>query len=145
MHFIFDLIRKILKGKQEGDPVVLWGHGKQKREIIHVEDFLDAMWHITSTQKNQIVNIGSGEEFSIRQFAQMISNFVDYSFKKIDFDLSKYVGAESKVLDITLLKTLYPSFAPRDPQKGIEEVVSWFRNSPSSSQALDSTAAHRGL
>lgn len=126
MHFIFDLIRKILNAKEYGDPVILWGHGQQRREIIHVEDFLNAMWHVTLKKANCIVNIGSGEEFSIREFAQMICNLVDYPFEKISFDLSKYIGAESKVLDISLLKSIYPSFSPRDPIKGIEEVVSWF-------------------
>src|SRR5262245_25365269 len=66
MHFIFDLIRKIIRGKEYGEPVVLWGDGYQKREIVLVYDFVRILWALTQKFDNDIFNIGAGEEFSLR-------------------------------------------------------------------------------
>lgn len=126
MHFIFDLIAKILRGKNHGDPVVLWGDGHQKRELVHVEDFVDALLFLSKSCKNTLVNIGAGKEYSIREFASHICDFVDYPFEKIGFDLTKYVGARSKVLSIEKLKSLYPGYTPRSLEEGLQGTIGWF-------------------
>lgn len=126
MHFIFDLIRKILRGKEKGEKVVLWGDGHQRREIIHVKDFLNAMDVCMQKGENALFNIGSGEEHSIRSFAQAICQETGYPFEKIVFDTSRYVGAKSKVLSIEKLKSVYPEFSPTPLAEGIREVVRWF-------------------
>jgi len=126
MHFIFDLVRKILKGHLHGDPVTLWGNGEQKRELIHVMDFIDALLKLVDVTKNTWVNIGSGKEHSIREFASTICEIVGYSKDQIQYDESRYVGAKSKVLDVDRLKSLVKDFAPRDLKSGLEEVVQWF-------------------
>lgn len=127
MHFIFDLIRKILRGKLYGEPVVLWGDGHQKREVIHVRDFLKAMDVCMEKSENALFNIGSGQEFSIRAFAEVICKEVGYPFEKIVFDTSRYVGAKSKVLSIEKLKALYPEFSPTPLTEGVRGVVQWFQ------------------
>lgn len=129
MHFIFDLIRKIIRGKEFGDDVILWGNGEQKREIIHVKNFVESMISISDSPfKNEIINIGFGSEFEIKYFAEIISNEVGYDYAKIKFDLNKYVGAKSKCLSISKLLELNPQFEktliPLD--KGIKEVIDWF-------------------
>jgi len=126
MHFIFDLVRKILRGSLYKEPVVLWGNGEQKRELIHVMDFIEAMLHLVQNEKNGWVNVGSGEEYSIRQFATFICEIVGYPTDLIQYDLSRYVGAKSKVLDVKKLKKIFPSFSPRPLKSGLEEVVEWF-------------------
>ena len=126
LHFIFDLIRKILAGKYDGKPVLLWGDGHQKRELIHVQDFLKALLFLGEHVSNRVVNIGSGQEHSIREFASIICKCVDYPFENIEFDLSKHVGARSKVLEIDLLKKLYPTFDQIPLEKGIAQTVNWF-------------------
>lgn len=126
LHFIFDLIRKILAGKYENKPVVLWGDGHQKRELIHVEDFIASLLHLSDSASNQIVNVGSGEEYSIREFAASICDSVGFPFEKIEFDLTRHVGARSKVLEITRLKQLYKEFALTPLDKGIAQTVEWF-------------------
>lgn len=122
LHFIFDLTRKILRGAHLGERVVLWGDGEQKRELIHVEDFIEAMLQLRG-HSNCWVNIGSGEEHSIKQFAQTLCDHVGYPFSQIEFDLSKYVGARSKVLSIALLKRLYPEFKSRPLAPALAEIV----------------------
>ena len=73
MHFIFDLIRKIILGKKNKNYVVrLWGNGNQKREIIHVKDFIHSMYSLMSLN-NQVINIGSKKiiqlSFMLKLFA----------------------------------------------------------------------------
>ncbi len=127
LHFIFDLIRKILRGTYYGEPVVLWGDGEQKRELIHVQDFIHIMTKLVKTEKNAVINIGEGQEHSIKEFAQMICSHVGYSFDQILFDQSKYVGARSKVLSTQKVKSLLPEFQLRDLEKGLSETIEWFK------------------
>ncbi len=126
MHFIFDLIRKILAAKATGEPVVLWGDGHQKRELVHVDDFADALVKLDA-HSNKVLNIGGGKEHSIREFAQMICDEVGYPFEKIQFDTSKYVGAKSKILSIEALRQVLPEYAPRDLRVGLKETIEGMR------------------
>ena len=128
MHFIFDLVRKILLGATHGEPVVLWGDGYQKRELIHVADFIGAMLKLVSMTKNTWINIGSGQEHTIRQFAASICEIVGFPADQIQYDVSKYVGAKSKVLQVGKLRGIFPEFAPRPLKEGLAEVVQWFMN-----------------
>jgi GDP-L-fucose synthase len=125
LHFIFDLIRKILRGHFYHDPVILWGDGEQKRELVHIDDFIDVMIRLADTQKNQELNVGEGQEHSIKEFAQIICDQVGYPFSKIQFDISRYVGSRSKVLINTRIKELFPSYSPRQPKEGIKEITDW--------------------
>jgi GDP-L-fucose synthase len=122
LHFIFDVIRKIV----EGGPVVLWGDGEQKREIVHVRDFVSALVYLTATQKNTLINIGSGEEYSIKEFARKICAHVGYPFDNIQFDATKYVGARSKVLSIGRLRALMPHYQATPLDQGLQETIAWF-------------------
>lgn len=131
MHFIFDLIRKILRGKYFGDEVVLWGSGNQKREIVHVDDFIKNLMSLLEIGAEGVYNLGFGEEFTIRNFAEVICGIVGYDFNNIKFDLDKYVGAESKLLSVTKAKTVIAKYENRDLTVGISEVVEWFEKSGS--------------
>lgn len=126
MHFIFDLVRKIIRGKYLGEKVILWGNGLQKRELIHVVDFVNIMLELNEKCRNQLINIGGGKEYEIREFAEMICHTVGYDFSKIEFDTSKYVGAKSKCLDIALMQSLLPYYKRKDMKSGIQEIVDYF-------------------
>lgn len=126
MHFIFDLIRKIVAGKKHGSPVVLWGNGFQKREIVHVHDFAKLMLELDQRIENDIVNIGSGQEFTIREFAQQISGILDFDFFKIEFDTARYTGATSKCLNIEKLHSIIPDFKMRPLEQGLAETIRSF-------------------
>ncbi len=128
MHFIFDLIRKIMRGKWLGEPVVLWGDGYQKRELMFVRDFVRIMLSLSDKCQNDLINIGSGQEFTIRYFAQAICNIVGYDFNKIEFDETRYVGAKSKCLDIAKMNRLLPAFALTPLEEGLRDTVVWFEN-----------------
>ncbi len=126
MHFIFDLIRKIIRGKIYGEPVVLWGDGYQRRELVYVEDFVEIMTRLSATSENDLINIGAGGEFTIRHFAELICKKVDYDFNKIQFDTSRYVGAKSKCLNTDKLKGLLPGLQLTSLEEGLGKTIDWF-------------------
>ena len=126
MHFIFDLIRKILRGKLFNESVVLWGDGHQKRELVYVEDFASTALHLADQLENDLINIGAGEEYSIREFAALICEQTGYPPENIHYDTSRYVGAKSKVLSVAKLNSLYPG-RPNTPLKqGLKQTIGWF-------------------
>jgi GDP-L-fucose synthase len=126
MHFIFDLIRKILRGKLFGEPVVLWGDGTQKRELIHVQDFVRITFELDQTVENETVNIGAGQEYSIRHFAELICDYVGYDASMIQYDPSRYVGARSKCLSMEKLRALLPDLELTPLETGLHETIDWF-------------------
>jgi GDP-L-fucose synthase len=126
MHFIFDLIRKILRGKNLGEPVVLWGDGHQKRELVFVQDFVGDLLKLAETRDNDLVNIGNGEEFSIRHYAETICRIVGYDFGKIQFDTTKYVGVKSKRLSTKKLTGLLGELKRTRLEDGLRQTVDWF-------------------
>ena len=126
MHFIFDLIRKILRGKLYGEPVVLWGDGHQRRELVYIDDFVDAAIQLAETEENNLINIGAGEDHSIRDFASLICDEVKFDFDKIEFDTARYVGARAKCLRVERLRKLVPRMRQTPLREGIERTVQWF-------------------
>lgn len=127
MHFIFDLIRKILRGKLYGEPVVLWGDGRQRREIVHVEDFTRILLQLAAATDNDLVNVGAGEDYEIREFAQMIADHAGYDASRIVYDESGYVGARSKCLAIARLRSLLPDLHMTPLREGLPATIDWFR------------------
>ena len=75
---------------------------------------------------NDLINVGAGEEHTIRHFAQLICARVDYDFEKIEFDTSRYVGARSKCLQIGKLQRLMPEAHLTDLAAGLEQTIDWF-------------------
>ena len=126
MHFIFDLIRKILRGKLHGEPVVLWGDGYQSRELVFVDDFVEILLKLARQFDNKLINIGAGEEFTIRRFAEIICEKIGYDHNKIHYDAARYVGAKSKCLNIELVKQLVPEYKRTPLETGIGKTIEWF-------------------
>ena len=126
MHFIFDLIRKILRGKNLGEPVMLWGDGHQKRELVFIEDFMADLLKLVERHNNDLVNIGNGQEFSIRHYAETICRIVGYDFGKVRFDVTKYVGVKSKCLSTAKLKSIFGELKRTDLESGLRQTVEWF-------------------
>ena len=126
MHFIFDLIRKILRAQLHGEPVVLWGDGHQRRELVFIDDFVRLMLQLAEGIDDEVVNIGAGEEHSIREFARLICDEVGYPFDEIQFDTSRYVGARSKCLDVTRLRQLVGDLALTPLPEGLRRTITWF-------------------
>ena len=128
MHFIFDLIRKILRGKYLGEQVTLWGTGYQRRELVHVRSFVQSLAILADNVENKLINIGAGSDYSIREFADHICRLVEFEPNKISYDTTKYVGAESKILSIEEVKKFIPNYSAEliSLEDGLKETIDWF-------------------
>jgi len=104
-HFFPALIKKAhdLKFNYKKE-LTLWGDGLAKREVIYVDDLADAcIFFMKKKFSETVINIGTGKDFSIKQYAKMIINqIIPKSKIKIKYDLSKPNGTPRKVLDIKL-------------------------------------------
>tara|TARA_B100000795_G_scaffold223741_1_gene179002 strand:- start:98 stop:1036 length:939 start_codon:yes stop_codon:yes gene_type:complete len=104
-HFFPSLIRKIheikVKNKKE---LVIWGDGSPKREVIYVDDIADACIHFMNKKfRETVINIGTGKDFSINEYAKIILNLIIPHKKiKIRYDKSKPNGTPRKVMDVAL-------------------------------------------
>lgn len=125
-HFIFDLIHKIIRGKKFGEPVVLWGSGEQKRELVYIQDFVDILVRLAGSINNEIVNIGAGEEHSIRRFAELVCEIVGYPPQSIGYDGSRYVGALSKCLNVKKLRALLGDYQMTGLREGLVTTIAGF-------------------
>ena len=126
MHFIFDVMRKVLRGKLYGEPVILWGDGHQKRELVYLSDFVQASICLANRVDNQVVNIGAGAELSIRECAGLVCEIAGFDSNDIQYDTSQYVGAKSKVLSVTRLDALWPERPRTKLKEGLQMTYSWF-------------------
>ena len=125
-HVVPALIRRFHEAKLRGDKdVVIWGTGTPLREFLHVDDLAEACLLLMQRYGGeQIVNVGSGEEVSIAQLAQLIAKAVGYQGRLV-FDASKPDGTPRKLLDLSRLAAFgrTPKTSLAD---GIGEAYAWF-------------------
>jgi len=125
-HVLPALLRKFHEAKQEGRPaVVVWGTGSPQREFLHVDDLADASVHLMLHYDSpEIINVGVGEDISIRDLAEMIREIVGYE-GRIEFDTSKPDGTPRKLLDVSRLHA--QGWRARIPlREGIARTYQWY-------------------
>ena len=106
-HFFPSLIRKIHHSKIKNiNKITLWGDGSPRREVIYVDDIADAcVYFMKKKIKETMINIGTGKDFTIKEYAKIISSRINPKVKiKINFDKSKPNGTPRKILNISLAK-----------------------------------------
>ncbi len=106
-HVLPALLRKFHEAKIRGDKkVVVWGTGKAKREFLHVDDLADACVFLMNNYDNsEIVNIGTGEDLSIKEIVELIKKITGFS-GDISWDKTKPDGTPRKLLDVSRLHQL---------------------------------------
>jgi GDP-L-fucose synthase len=106
-HVVAALIRRFHEAKQSGvSNVVVWGTGTPRREFLYVDDMADACIHLVKTYSgDEMVNIGTGEDITIAEFARVVAATVGYS-GEISFDPSRPDGTPRKLLDVSRLAKL---------------------------------------
>ncbi|MFA6013590.1 MAG: GDP-L-fucose synthase [Gallionellaceae bacterium] len=116
-HVLPALLRKTHEAKLRGDKeIMVWGTGTPKREFLYSEDMADACIFLLEQPEEKIsslfnaeqpplVNIGCGEDLTIRELAEIISDVVDFKGNLI-FDASKPDGTMRKVMDVSRINTL---------------------------------------
>ncbi len=121
-HVLPALIRKFHTAKINGDNTVeLWGTGSPMREFLHVDDLAEAcIFLMQNYNEEQLVNIGTGTDITIKNLALLIKKIVGFS-GELTFDLSKPDGTPKKLLDVTKINQLGWRHKI-DLQEGIEKV-----------------------
>ena len=125
-HVIPALIRKFHEAKVKSSPeVVIWGTGAPYREFLHVDDLADAaVFLMLGYDDEAIINVGTGEEITIRELAGLVKEVTGYSGRLV-FDPSKPDGTPRKRLDVARLQAL--GWHPRiQLQQGLRETYKWF-------------------
>ena len=106
-HVLPALIRKFYEAKVEGKPYVeIWGTGSPKREFLHVDDLADAaLFLMLNYDSPEIVNVGTGEDLTIRDLALLIKDAVGYA-GELKFNTDKPDGTPRKLLDVSRINNL---------------------------------------
>jgi GDP-L-fucose synthase len=127
-HVLPALIRRFHEAKQAGAAsVTLWGTGTPRREFLHVDDLADACVHLMHTYDDgELVNIGWGEDISIRELAELVARVVGYE-GEVEWDATKPDGTPRKLLDTGRLKGL--GWTPRiGLEDGVRGTYGWYVN-----------------
>jgi GDP-L-fucose synthase len=136
-HVLPAMIRKFHEAKTGGGPVVLWGSGSPRREFLHVDDLADACLHLMSLPSERLatifsqdapplVNIGCGEDLTIRDLATLVAKAVGYD-GEVRWDRSKPDGTPRKLLDTSRVNGL--GWKPRIAlSAGIRDAYRWFQS-----------------
>src|SRR5207249_10234860 len=126
-HVIPAMIRKFLAAKERGAPnVVLWGDGSPTREFLHVEDAAEAIALATERYDgSEPVNLGSGEEISIRELAELIAAEVGFR-GEIVWDTTQPNGQPRRRLDVSRAERLFGFRAKHPFRDGVRQTVDWF-------------------
>ena len=105
-HFFPSLIRKVYQAKiTKKNFLTLWGDGRPKREVIHVDDLADAcLFFMKKKTKHTLINIGTGKDYTIKYYLELIIKIIFGKHKKIKikYDTSKPNGVTRKVMDVSL-------------------------------------------
>lgn len=128
-HVLPALLRKFHEAKQEGrKEVVVWGSGSPKREFLHADDLADACLYLMDHYSDAgLINIGTGEDLSIRELAEMIARITGFE-GKIVWDSSKPDGTPRKLMDVSKLHR-QGWHHKIELEEGIRMVYEPFRNS----------------
>jgi GDP-L-fucose synthase len=126
-HVLPALIRKFHDAKTNNSKdVVLWGTGEPKRELMEVEEFARALMIVVNNYNDEeTINIGTGQDLSIKEIAELVKEIVGFS-GEIIWDKSKPDGTPRKLLDISKLKKLGYKDS-QDLRTGIHKTYDWFK------------------
>ena len=125
-HVLPALIRKVHEAKKDGaKEVSVWGSGTPRREFLHVDDLADACFFLLENYDSpEIVNIGCGEDVSIRELAETVCEVLGFEGSLV-FDSSKPDGTPRKLMHVGRLLAL--GWKPRIGLKdGIRDAYDWF-------------------
>jgi GDP-L-fucose synthase len=126
-HVLPALIRKFHEAKESNAPYVeCWGDGSPMREFLHVDDLAEACFRcMISYNDSQIINVGTGEDLTIKELTELISIIIGYN-GEIRWDDSKPNGTLRKVLNVDKIKSL--GWSPKiGIRQGIYETYEWYK------------------
>jgi GDP-L-fucose synthase len=137
-HVIPALIRKMVEAQGQGvSEVVLWGDGSPTREFLYVEDCAEGIWLAAQRYDGaDPVNLGTGEEISIRELAELTAELTGYD-GEIVWDTTKPNGQPRRRLDVSRAEKLFGFKASTPFREGLERTVAWYRANPLAEAATE--------
>lgn len=125
-HVLPALIHKFHKAKVDGDnTVTIWGSGQPRREFLYVDDLADAtVFLMENYSGEQFVNVGVGEDISIKELAVLIKNKVGFS-GDLEFDTSKPDGTPRKLMDVSFVNSMGWK-AKTSLEQGLLHTYQWY-------------------
>ncbi|WP_298139560.1 GDP-L-fucose synthase [Flavobacterium sp.] len=124
-HVLPALLRKVIEAKNNNsESVTIWGSGLPKREFLYVDDLAKACLFLMQNYNNpEIINIGTGEDLSIKELSILIKEIVGFSGNLV-FDSSKPDGTPRKLLDVSKINKLGWKHE-NDVKQGILKTIMW--------------------
>jgi GDP-L-fucose synthase len=129
-HALAALLRKAHNAKKGGErELLVWGSGLPRREFLHAEDLATAcIFLLENYESPEIINVGSGEDISIRELAELICDVVGFQ-GELAWDSSKPDGTPRKLLDVSKIHGLgWRHTIPL--REGIARTYQWFLQNP---------------
>jgi GDP-L-fucose synthase len=128
-HVIPALIRKTVEAQKRGEPeIVLWGDGSPTREFLYVDDCAEGIWLAAQRYDGaEPVNLGTGEEISIRKLAELVAELTGYE-GEIVWDATRPNGQPRRKLDVSRAEELFGFRAHTTLREGLEPTIAWFRS-----------------
>jgi GDP-L-fucose synthase len=125
-HVLPALLRKVHEAKARGESSIeVWGTGNPRREFLHVDDLADAtVFSLLNYSGEEHLNVGAGEDISIRELAELISETVGWEGELV-FNTSMPDGTPRKLLDVSRLEALGWS-ASIGLREGVERTYKWY-------------------
>jgi GDP-L-fucose synthase len=127
-HVIPALIRKCLEAEDRGDKEIeVWGDGSPTREFLYVEDAVEGITLAAEKYNGpEPINLGSGNEISIKDLVQMIARFTGFSGKLV-WDTSKPNGQPRRGLDVSRAENLFGFHARTPFEIGLQRTIDWYK------------------
>jgi GDP-L-fucose synthase len=123
-HVIPALIRKMTSGEQK---IVLWGDGSPTREFLYVEDAAEGIALAGASYSGaEPVNLGSGQEISIRELAELVAGLTGFE-GEVEWDTSKPNGQPRRQLDVSRARDSFGFEASTPLREGLERTIAWYR------------------
>ena len=98
----------------------------QKRELIYIDDLVRIITNLYNKIDNHTINVSSKNNKNIKNYANVICNKLDYDFKKIKFDKTKFVGVKNRSINNKFLLKILEDFKFTSIEDGIEKTIDWY-------------------
>jgi len=134
-HVMGALIGKFVRAARLGaEQVEVWGDGKQEREFLYVEDAVDGIVTAAKQSTVDVLNLGTGEAYSIGAIANLIQQAAEFP-GKIQYNPTKFVGVKKRLLDVSRVRQEIGWHAATSLEQGIYNTVSWYQEQLNTEQS----------
>jgi GDP-L-fucose synthase len=141
-HVMGALIGKFVRAAKSGQPTVeVWGDGQQEREFLYVGDAVDGMITVAQKSKVDVLNLGTGQAYSIQRIAEIIKSASGFT-GKIQYNPTRFVGVQKRLLDVSRIRQEIGWTAPTTMEQGIYDTVRWYQSQLSTEPSRLTMVSH---